>query len=857
MKNKKHEFHSEEPQLASDLDWLLQSHQFSSEKIVAVLVEAFYPQLYRWTSLCLADPQAAAAAALQTILQAGSQAYHYQGAPGVQAWIFSLAAGEIRRSWRRQGWKRLAAVLPFRFPGEPAAAVQPAANKLDAALWHEIDRLPPVHRLALNLAANLGWEADQIGQVLDIPAEQVSGLLELSYGRAQARINQLDPQVKLEPESPLTAVLSASLARRQLDLAGEQFDLAELAELAVAEFTREAQRANRSLRWKETLWLGGTAGLVLALLWALTVWLPEPDSALDTPGSNGTPEVSLIDRLATQTPAATLPAGSIALYYVQPGDTLLEIASFLGVPVDELRHLNPHQLNDALRPGQTLRVLLRPPDGRAIPTEVVPTVQLEPFNPPNAFPENFLQWLVYASNRWTSIWLEAVWLDYGPLGVVQAPESTRFQAWFTKPDHDLTLWQNPADLSYTRTLNVGEWQYHSSSEQEIEIRFAGDHLPGSAVDSSRAPLNARSLVYPSRMEFFRQPGEWRLLEHEQIAGRSVVLAEWRKHTSSQAVAAAQDLPQVTRRQLWIDASTGVVLRWQEFFGQHGEILLRELIVASIQYDQEFLQADLFAPWTLNDRAFLDQDSGWLSAPHDLQALLRQTPPGRARLAKIPPSTRFNPAAARLKIQYPAGRPPDSQPTDVDLFAGSYYLGQIPISDPARMLCERSADGEQIAYTYDPFGNPDIMRIGWFQLSYPLQPNRIEIPLIPDSLAFSPDGRYLAYYASPLYASLGSLTLLDTQTSEQRRLAGLVYASSLVWSPDGRSLAMIVADPEPEMREARILDVTTRSFTYRQKITIESLLNAELRGPDWPAEDWPAHQWGVEFPIERQGWQDCL
>jgi hypothetical protein len=85
----------------------------------------------------------------------------------------------------------------------------------------------------------------------------------------------------------------------------------------------------------------------------------------------------------------------------------------------------------------------------------------------------------------------------------------------------------------------------------------------------------------------------------------------------------------------------------------------------------------------------------------------------------------------------------------------------------------------------------------------------------------------------------------------------VYAGSLVWSPDGRSLAMIVADPEPEMREARILEIETGTFTYRHKVSIQSLLDPGLRAPDWPAEDWPGHEWGVEFPVEELGWRGCL
>jgi hypothetical protein len=539
--------------------------------------------------------------------------------------------------------------------------------------------------------------------------------------------------------------------------------------------------------------------------------------------------------------------------------------------------LNRERVGDTLQPGQTLQVYLNRPESWALPTPVLPGETPEPFSPPNSFPDNFLQWVAYASARWSTIWMEGVYLDYGPPEIVRPPEQTPFQAWFSKPDRDLLVWQRP-DHGFSRVLTLGEWQYASDGQGQIDIHQL-QAIPGTFGDSLLDPLgenfsrmasswlppaslfgglDPRSLVVAGRMETFRQPGEWRLLAQDQFAGRGVVIAEWRRHTGSPTQAAALDPAQVTRRRLWIDAATGVILRWQELAGSPDEpVLARELIVTSLQYDRNFARPDLFAPWALDDQSFLGAESGWLSPPASLQTLLAQTPEGRERLDRVPPPPGFDPAAARLKFQVPQASGPARTLGPVEVFAGRYYLGEIELSDPESMLCVRSADGGQIAYTYDPFGNPDIMGIGWFRLSYPLRLTRVEIPLIPGSLAFSPDGRYLAYYASPLYASLGSLNLIDTQTGNQRRLAGLVYAGSLAWSPDGQSLAMIVADPEPEMLEARILEIETGTFTYRRKVSIQALLNPGLRGPDWPAPDWPGHEWEVEFPVEELGWRGCL
>ena len=515
--------------------------------------------------------------------------------------------------------------------------------------------------------------------------------------------------------------------------------------------------------------------------------------------------------------------------------------------------MNPEVLEGALRPGQTLRAVLRAPEQPVLPT---PVSVGDPLITPLDFwitPKDFVDWLIITPARWTTVWLDGLILDYGPSGVIRSPDQTRFQAWISKPDRDLVIRQGP-DLSLDRMLTLGEWQYISNPQGEIEIRKV-DHRANLRFD-------VRHLVSPGLTAFVQQADNWHLLRVEPFAGRSAIIADWfPDEYGSQALAGqgrAGGVSMLTHNRIWIDTSSGVILRLQELAGEPDhEILTRELVVNNIQYDRNFPGADRFSPWALNDQAFLDRESGWLSGSEGLQPVLTQTPAGRGRMPLTPPGPGFDPATAQLTLQYRDSNPPYQQQVQADVFAGSAYLGQIVMSDPERMICARSPDGRQIAYTYDPYGNPDIMGIGWFRLEYPLQFNRLEIPLIPDSLAFSPNGRDLAYFASPLHASPGSLAVIDLQTGRTHQLARLIYANSLVWGPEGQSLAMIVADPQPEKREVRIFDVASRTFTYRQKVSIESILNPGLRGPDWPTADWPARDWGVAFPAPEGSLQDCL
>ena len=69
--------------------------------------------------------------------------------------------------------------------------------------------------------------------------------------------------------------------------------------------------------------------------------------------------------------------------------------------------------------------------------------------------------------------------------------------------------------------------------------------------------------------------------------------------------------------------------------------------------------------------------------------------------------------------------------------------------------------------------------------------------------------------------------------------------------------MIAADPEPEKREVRIFDLASRTFTFRHKVSVDSIIHPDQRGPDWPSDDWPARDWGVDFPAPKGNLQACL
>lgn len=138
------------------------------------------------------------------------------------------------------------------------------------------------------------------------------------------------------------------------------------------------------------------AGLALAALGlALAACAPPEPPARDLPTLPAvldiTPAPTLdIDATATAYASEVRPSATpAALYTVQPGDTLSDLADRFGTTVDELAAANGLTDPNALQPGQTLIIpsLLRAPATPAAPTaEGSPTPESSPGPSPSPSP---------------------------------------------------------------------------------------------------------------------------------------------------------------------------------------------------------------------------------------------------------------------------------------------------------------------------------------------------------------------------------------------------------------------------------------------------------------------------------------
>ncbi len=149
--------------------------------------------------------------------------------------------------------------------------------------------------------------------------------------------------------------------------------------------------------------------------------------------------------------------------------------------------------------------------------------------------------------------------------------------------------------------------------------------------------------------------------------------------------------------------------------------------------------------------------------------------------------------------------------------------------------------------------------GWFELKSPLQVRTGSSRFTGryGLFAFSPDSRELAFFGRFPYSTPGVLTVIDTQTGQERNLANFNNVASMFWSPDGSQIAILAApDDWWSQMNAILIDASSGEELYRSEVDQTGLWSPASRAPDWPTPNWPGRDWGVSFPLVRQGLSNC-
>ena len=487
------------------------------------------------------------------------------------------------------------------------------------------------------------------------------------------------------------------------------------------------------------------------------------------------------------------------LYQVQFGDDLQSIAALLETPVDSLAAVNGIISQTVLLPGQKLLVPGLPASIQAQPTPLPPAPPATVLvGNPNS--ETIRQKLSNSQNNWQTLWADFQMADYGPSAYIGSPRIYRAQVWLNPvgfesngyegdnnhgpPGQSLELFGLfSGDVASAHAL-AGGLHIDRSPQQKEAI------LSPSAAASTELLRNRRlrAMLLPSSAKWARQPGSFQVEGEEEIAGRMTIVVNW------------INLAGQREDRLWIDAATGLILRWQEFGAENYQTLMADTIVSAIALNQAMPANRVFTPGAVWRTEFYagPQAEPLSPAPGEDGSVYALVLPYASRKAGpiTPAPEGFQVADTPLHFLYPnqleqAVKSKGSASIPVNLLANGYLIGQTEMGLPWGLRCERSPDGRRIAFTTgsDGVNNPDLS-VRWFNLDNPEMVFQPMPAFTTEYFSFAPLGDKLAVFARHKETFTGGIYLIDLVSGEYKLLLEMEQANSLVWSPEGDYLAFI-------------------------------------------------------------------
>jgi len=835
--------HTPPSDYAPDLEWMLQSGQVSQETLLEALTSEYYPGVFHLAFATLDNRRAARQIAGKVFARALLELHRYRPQQGIELWLYRLALEECASAHDSlERLRKLVSTLPFLTNFNLLGDTLPE-NEVDAEIWLAVDGLETSLRQVLILGLLMDWQPATIEALTGNSAEAASDAIHEIQKTLQAEISPAQP-IQGGEQPPISdefvATLKASLEKRWLPVRIHQPDQRRI----LAQINRRT-RAMQTRRRGVFSALESSLVVLIILVGAGIAWgmnfLGEtqatPSPALVTL------ETVLVTKIVHKNvtvvpghhPADPISTGQphnrlFRQYTVKrTGERLEDLAKKLNIPPDSLRELNRLPDDVILEAGQ--RLLLPghwDPVNSPPPTPVQRKASALPLEDP--YPADLVhQRLVLEETRYNTLWVDARVIDYGPLSYIGPPGVFQAQLWESR-EQSLDLIGYAGQLPQAVELRIGNsWQFTRPQANPAWFSEWGD-TPETNSPSFRILLRMKQTLFD---RYSLEDSRISVSGREEQAGVQALVLEVFNEEGLQT------------DRIWYDDSRGMILRRIIF--HPGEELrpIFEVQVASVAYDFE-LPPGLFdarLPWR---GGFASDSSG---APADIQEQPPRLDSKHVRFNAEPAPLNFDRAQSRLLFQFPPFYSPDSPPTIIELLADGYSLRPVLFGNPWQTLCQRSPDGNWLAYVSIPAEeNAAREPLIYFNLADPAQsytsPNSEQGVT---DFAFSPDSRRLAYFIRPGAHGNGTLSIIDLATHQNKPVLSIGDVKSLVWSPDGERLAMISrASPDTYLENVTIFDVETEQITY----------NAPLDLLSHSAGDWLVLDWGVEFPVEMGNLDAC-
>jgi DNA-directed RNA polymerase specialized sigma24 family protein/LysM repeat protein len=837
-------FDSQTPELTSDLEWMLQSGQATSDMLAEALVQEYYPAALRLALVIVGDPAAARSILLDAFSNALLNLYRYRSQTGARAWFFHILQRELRKNvslFQNKASREMRGKPDF-------AGGQEDSLPLKASEFEILEVYADLafnQRLAVFYRVVAGWPIDEIALAMGSDKNHVNEWL----NQASRRINEhakrpADPRT--ENQVDVFELLKRSIDARWPE---EQLDEGDRATIVSRVLNRKAKRSSlqrRAVSVKEIFLTTLGILIVAGVIWGANQILPDngySQSPTETSQSRPASSFRRSSRFRpTPTPlphlrsAMPTPTSQGMIYELKPGERLSSVAARFGISINALREFNRLPADANLSAGD--RIVLPPKSMQSYPTPtpVTPLPKIEPPSTPNSYLD-IVSALSRKNYTWQTLWMDAKMIDYGPPGFVGPPQVSRNQLWLSQAQFldlvgnsngipDVVFLRNQENL-YAAQPGIGQIWFNKM-QSPSSIGMLEDRLSGLFDDIFFRPQDKQAVL--------------RVVGGDVIAGRNA----WRVDQT--------DVDGNLQSRFWMDTRTGFILRNQTFGGSDHKTLLSEVRVMKIFFDVTFPNQSMFDP-TLPWRGGYASDYTGKPESDNVSGPTLEPALGHEPMQYIPAFGGFDPGLHSLTFQYPPGYNPDKGATQVDIFSGMYYLGHTFFGNPRTLICSRSNDGNQIAYVSRPSREPGPgAQVHVIDLQHGLKQVTPNLPgvMAVSQFAFSTNGRELAFFGYDSQFDPGGLYLMDLDTGKTNQLATLKEARSLVWSPDNVSLGFIGLPDLHVQDEVMVMNVSDAKITYSQPFS-----GSNDRGGTSDSDSWPMKYWGVKFPISMGGLGDCV
>ncbi len=588
------------PDLTPDLEWMLSSGQVSSTLLLEKLLQDYYPKIFQLAFSILNDWVLAERCAQDIFVKAMLSAHKFSSEAGVEIWLYQLAWQQCQKANQQQKARLLLGSIFSPVAKKRAAETVPPENPLDAHLWQAIDGLGEFSQSVLLLHVLHCLPVEKIGTVVGDSTGEIQAVLEVARQEISARW-----EIAGREDTELSEALLRLFASRWPAPAAAEYDLEELA----AGISRQV--AGKQSRIKPIATFLEVSLLVIVVLVAggflVLAGRGDPGSSASTavsssvvPGreavaiASSTPvsgyryrsrdETLLMPRGYDLIPVPTYtPTPDGVLYGSQIGEEYMQIASSLGVALEELLAENRIPVEEQLSHGQLLYIPGSLPELTLRRTTPVPqptyTLPLETPVDLGAiarlmFPEN---------TTYHTVWFDALLAMNPQRPFSDQQQHLRIQLWLSD-DQALLLGGPAGEEPYDVLLWVNGDNYVASPvEASPWFRHAGN-LPGESLIDPRLLYGAISFL---RETFSYGYPKYQFIGEEPIAGRpSWIISELDEQMASGAV-------------FNIDKQTGFILKVVRNQDDPNPRRARatmpqEAIITAIEFNVDFPQ-ELFNP----------------------------------------------------------------------------------------------------------------------------------------------------------------------------------------------------------------------------------------------------------------------